>query len=420
MLKSKFKIIVTIITIIALISAFCITVKATDDTPTPISEEANVGNEVDDSTNEEVPEEDETTEEPTEEVEPEDEMVYDDLYLFENNITMDKIVDGNLYVFGDNITITGKINGNVFAFGNNITFTNPYPDDDTEHQNENYCYITGNVYALASNKITFNAVAQDIYALSDVFEMSYDSYITRDIRIAASDITIKGYITRNANLSGDKFNFGTHSDNEEEDDAAIIGGNLNYSSQNEIEIPEDVVQGETKFNEVSSTTTSKSATDYLMDLLSALIYTIVLYLIFIWLAPKFFNKTSEILKTSTLSTLGIGLLAFVVTPILALILLCLTLSSLSLLLAVVYGLILAISSTVVFGSLTLLFKDKLGFANKQFLLFIIITIVAWALEQIPVLGLIINVAILVFGLGLVIKNVFNNKNNSIELINEKN
>ena len=418
MLKNKFKIVVALLTIISLISVFCITVKATDDTPTPISEEANLENqatepETDGTTTDATNETDETNGE----VEPE-EMVYKDLYLFENNITMDKIVDGNVYAFGDNITITGKINGNVFVFGNNVTFTNPYPEDDTEHQNENYCYITGNVYALASNKITFNAVAQDIYALSDVFEMSYDSYIMRDIRIAGSDLTIKGYISRNAYLSGDTFNFGVHSDNEEEDDAAIIAGDLNYSSQNEIEIPENIVQGETKFNEVASTTTSKSATDYLMDLLSALIYTIVLYLLFTWLAPKFFDKTSTILQKSPLATFGIGILSFIVAPILALILLCLTLSSLSAI--VVYGLILAISSTIVFGSLTSLLKDKLGFANKQFLLFIIITIVAWALKQIPVVGLIINLAIFVFGLGLAIKNVLNNKNTSIELINEKN
>ena len=423
MLKNKFKIIVALFTIIMLVSALCITVNATDDTddtPVAISENGDVTTEADNSTNDETNNSVDGTDIESPESEPEDEMVYDDLYIFDNNVTMNKIVDGNLYIFGNNITITGKINGDVFAFGNNITFTSPYPEDDTEHEAENYCYIVGNVYALASEKITFNAVAQDIYALSDTFDMSYNSYIMRDVRIAGSDITIKGYISRNAYLGGDTFNFGTYSENEDENDAAIIGGNLNYSSNNEIQVPENVVQGEINYTpEAQSPASSKGVTDYIRDLLSVLIFSIVVYLLFTWLTPKFFDRTADILKTSTLPTLGIGALALVGTFIVIIILLCLTLVSLSVLLGVIYGILIAISSTVVFASLSSLLKDKLGFANKQFLLFVIITIIAWALKQIPFVGMIINLAVYIFGLGLVIKNIFNQRNKNLEL-NEKN
>lgn len=413
MLKNKFKMIVVLFTIIALVSAFCITVKATDATPVVTSENVDTTNEVSTTTDEQI------SNEETHEHE-EDEILYEDLYIFDDSVTMDKIVDGNVYIFGNNVKITGKVNGNLFVFGNEVTFTTPYAEDDTEaeHQQENYCYVAGSIFACA-NKISFNGIAQDIYAFSNTFDMSYESYIMRDIRIGASDITLKGYITRDAYLYADTFDFGTSSENEEEDDSALIAGNLNYSSSKEAEIPESIVKGETKFTAFDTSTETKtlSVMDYILDLVSVLVYTLVIYLLLNWLMPKFFEKSSITLKKSALSTFGIGILAFLVTPMVALILLCLTLFPLSLTLATVYGILLAISFTVVAGGLTLLLKDKLGFANKKALLLVIVTIVLWALKQIPFVGSIITVIISIFGLGIIIKNIIN-RNKPLELKEE--
>ena len=133
MLKNKFKMIVVLFTIIALISAFCITVKATDDTPVVTSENVDTTNEVSTTTDEQI------SNEETHEHE-EDEILYEDLYIFDDSVTMDKIVDGNVYIFG-----------------NEVTFTTPYDEDDTEpeHQQENYCYVAGSIFACA-NKISIS------------------------------------------------------------------------------------------------------------------------------------------------------------------------------------------------------------------------------------------------------------------------
>lgn len=402
MLKNKFKMIVALFTIIALLSSFMVVVKATDGEPVVTSEDSVT--------------------EPEDIYTEESEILYEDLYLFDNSITMDKIVDGNVYLFGDKVTVTGKVNGDLFVFANEITFTSPYDTDDTEHADDNYCYVTGTIYACA-NKITFNAVAQDLYMACNDFSMSYESYILRDIHIAASKIDLIGYITRDAYLYGNEFNFGSISEHEEgedveEDNIAFISGNLHYSAASEIEIPEGVVIGETTFTKFdNSKDSSKTVGDYLLDLLSAIIYTFVIYFLFIWLAPKFFDKTSELLKTSTLPTFGIGILVLIVVPIVTFILLALSLLSLSLTLGTVYALLLAISFTVIAGCLTYLLKDKLGFADKKMLLLLIVTIVLWGLKQIPFVGPIITIIISIFGLGLIVRNTINDR---FLKLNEKN
>ena len=408
MFKKHTKMIVVLFTIIALISAFCVSVKATD-TAIVTSENTDTTNEVSANTNEEA-----STEETHNH---EDEVLYEDLYIFDDSVTMDKIVDGNVYIFGDNVKITGKINGNLFVFGNDITFTTPYGEDDTEHKSENYCYVAGSVFAFG-NKINFNAVAQDVYAFGNTFNMDYNSYIMRDVRIAASDLTLKGYITRDAYLYAETFDFGTKGETEEDDDSALIAGDLHYSSSKEAEIPESTVTGETKFTAIDTSaeteTEALSVMDYVMDLVSVLVYTLAVYLIFAWLSPKFFEKTSASLKTSALPIAGIGVLVFMIVPIIAIILLCLTLFSLSLTLATVYGLLLAISFTVVAGTLTLLLKDKLGFGNKKPLLLVIITIVLWALKQIPFVGPLFTIIISIFGLGIIVRHLIT-RNKPLEL-----
>lgn len=418
MLTKHTKIIVALFTIITLVSAFCVTVKATDDTAL-ISDETQENtdstndaledaNENTDSTDSvEEPNENEATETTGEEETEKDKILYEDLYVFENDVTMDKVVDGNVYIFGNNVKITGKINGNIFVFGQNVEFTSPYGKDDTEHENDNYCYIAGSAYVFGS-KVTFNAVANNIYVACNDFDMSYDSYIMKDARVFASNMVFKGYITRDAYLCANTIDFGTVSDNDEENDAALIGGDLQYYSDKEISIPEKVVTGETTFNAMDNSEedvdAGKTVADYVMDLIQVLIYTLVVYLIINWLAPKFFENSASILKSSALLSVGIGLITLIVPFIVGIILLFL-LAPLSITLFTVYGLLIALSFTVVAGALTYLLKDKIGFADKKALLLIIVTIILWAIKQIHFVGGIITFAITVVGLGIIIKIV---------------
>ncbi len=394
MIKKHIKTIIALLMIITLCTAFIATVKATDDTALLTTEDAN--------TSEEELQTTETTP-------AESEIQKHDLYLADNEINMDQIVDGNVFLMGSKVKITGKVNGNIYVMAKEVSFEKPSSDEN----DDDYCYIAGSAYIMAQT-IKFDGVVQDIYALSQNFEMSYNSYILRDVKIAAESITLKGYITRDANLAAKNIDLGTAGETEADDDSVMIGGNLDYTSPNAITIPENRVIGEVKYNEdktMEGNTQIKISVfdivmNYVKDLVGAIIYTLIIYLIINFVAPKFFEKSGKILKENTLPSIGFGALAVCVLPII-LIVLCFVFFKLSLTFIITYALLVfGLSTTITLGSLTELLKDKFGFANKKWLLLIIITIILWALKLIPILGGLLGIATTIVGSGLIIKAIF--------------
>ena len=105
-----------------------------------------------------------------EEIDEED--IYNgDLYLFDNHdIVMDKLVDGNVFIFGNNVEVTGQVNGNLFVFANKL--------------NLNECYVRYSIFACAGS-IYYNGACNDLYTASGNLEMTYDSYVIRDVKAVA-------------------------------------------------------------------------------------------------------------------------------------------------------------------------------------------------------------------------------------------
>ena len=45
-----------------------------------------------------------------------EEIYSGDLYIFDTNVIMDRLVDGNVFIMGTNVEVTGQVNGNLFVF----------------------------------------------------------------------------------------------------------------------------------------------------------------------------------------------------------------------------------------------------------------------------------------------------------------
>lgn len=197
------------------------TVTPTDDVM-PISEGEAV------TTNQE-----ETTEEGANVENTEYDIVYDDLYIFEDSdYEMNQLVDGNVFLMvnGD-LKFTGAVKGSVYLFVNgSVEFTEE-------------AYIADALYIIASENIKVNGEIYDIYSLSDELEVMENAYIDRDIRAVANNMKLRGMIYRNAFLEAGNI------DVKDETSQLLIGGDFNYSSTQEIEgINEIVKYGEVKFS----------------------------------------------------------------------------------------------------------------------------------------------------------------------------
>lgn len=383
MLKNKTKLFLLIVTIILLISTFSFA--TSDNTVAPISQ--NTVSET--NTVETNGEQDITT---TENTEPQ--IYNDNLYLFNDNVVMNQLVDGNVYIVGQNVEITGKVNGSLFVIADKVTFSKD-------------SYIMQSIYVCA-NELYLNGAANDLYAIANKVDMSYDSFMLRDLYVVADSFNFNGGAGRNAFVSAKDFNFVNT-----EGSAAIVYGNLTYTSSNELTLSNNLVQGEIKYSKYENTLGEKSVQDiildYIVDFLKVLLYTVAVFLLALWLAPKFVEKSSSFIGKKSAMALGVGIISCVVAIIVSI---CLLFSVIAIPLGfaifVLFMLMLSIAFAVTTICITNKVKEKFKFNNKYStaLTLILVTLILWALEQIPYVGFVVSIIVSLIGFGITLLYLF--------------
>jgi len=379
MLKNKVKLLVLLTCIIMLISTLSL---ATNDIVPGDNARTTEGDIQ--TTSEENPPvtEDETTQ-------PTPEIYNGDLYLFDNNIVMDKYVDGNVFIFGRNVEITGRVNGSLFVFGDKVTFS------------EN-SYIVQSIYACA-NELNLNGAANDLYAAGNIINMNYNSFMIRDLRVGANTFNFKGGTGRDAFVEADNFNFETTSGS-----SAIVYGNLNYSSNKELELSKELVQGEIHYSNLHNSVGSVIL-DKVIDLLETILFTVVVFLLIAWLAPKFIKDSKNYIGKQSLISFGIGLLAFIVAIFVSFALLFSYIGfSLAFAVFALFMLMMAISFTITTTCITFKAKEKFNFSKKYLTIIALVTVtlILWVLEQIPYVGTIAVIIVNLVGFGTLLSYIF--------------
>ena len=272
MLKKKTKFILILLAAFLIVSTVSF---ATDEGIMPISETAE------EKTIE--PRDNETPNETNETQTAEQSEIHNgDLYLFDNDIVMDQLVDGNVFIFGNNVKVTGKVNGSLYVCANNVTF-----DKDS--------YILQSIYACA-NTIKFDGIAYyDLYASCRQLDMSADSFVQRDLRVVADTLNFSSGVGRNAFVYVNTFNFMKESD-------AIVYGDLTYTASRELELSQELVQGNISYKpdmENEQNSVSEVILDKAIELCSSLLYVAIVFVLAILLAPKFMEKASTYITPAT-------------------------------------------------------------------------------------------------------------------------
>ena len=316
-----------------------------------------------------------------------------DVYLFGDNITVDYIVDGNLFVCANTVTINSQIGGDAFICAGTI---------NVEEQG----YIFSNLFACAEN-INISGVVYDVYAMAN--DVTINGYIYRDIRVGTNSLNINGTVGRNAFVDANTINFAQLT--EEEillSSQGIINGDLNYSSSKEISIPEGVVAGTTNFTKKSVTSDSTSIQDYILSLGTSVATVAIIWLLCLWLAPKFLNNTNKLMTEKLLPVIGFGLLTPVAITIAFIILLILGITTKIALLSLgILFLLIAISSSISVISINNIICDKFKIEKTivKFGILVASSIVIWLLTLIPYVGGLISFVLTILGLGIIITSI---------------
>lgn len=377
MLKNKLK----VIALIMLIVVFLMTpfVNAT--------EENQPGNETVTTSNEEQANVESTNQQTTAQNNYKD----GDVYLTGDEITIDYIIDGNLFVFADTVNINSQIGGDAFIIAKTVNINKGG-------------YVFSNLFTIA-NDLNINGVVYDLYASCTNINIS--GYVYRDIKIASNNFKLSGVIGRNAFVTSNNISFETNVNGENNSTSqGTIAGDLNYTSKNEISIPEGIVNGTINYTEAKSA--SPTIGDYLLALGRFLVTVIVIWLLCLWLTPKFLNRTNVVLTKKLPSNIVLGILTPIVIIAISVILMLINITSTISMLGIVLLLLICILGSSVFAiSLANLFANKLKVENKVGTLGILIitSAVIWLICLIPFVGKILSLIVAILGVGILVNNI---------------
>lgn len=324
-----------------------------------------------------------------------DSLKSSDMYLAGDNITIDYVVDGNLFVCADTVTINSEIGGDAFIMAKKLIIE------------ENSC-VYSNLFVIAET-VELKGVACDVFALAQNFNIS-GGYVYRDLKVACNTLNINGVVGRNAFVSCASINFNT-----DEGTNGIIYGNLDYSSNSEASIPENVVKGTVNYNaiQVSPEKSIRSIiADYILDLGGFLAFVLIIWLVCLVFAPKFLANTNKYVGKKTLGILGYGLLALIAVPIACIILILLQLTSgFSLFLLALYVLAIIVSKSLftITANNYVCSKLKISKNTGIFGMLIVSGIVIWVITQIPYIGGLVSFIISVLGLGILVASILPKK-----------
>ena len=331
-----------------------------------------------------------STNEPTE-----DTYKSHDVYLTGDNVTVDYIVDGNLFVIANTVTINSKIGGDAFIMANNINVSEQ-------------AYIFNNLFAMA-NSIDIKGVVYDVYALAQNFTVS-NGYIYRDAKLCCNTININGAIGRNAFVSCSNINFNTDGN-----DKGIIYGNLTYSAPSELSFDKNIVNGNVTYK-APKVSPEKSVREivasYILDLGAFLAFVIIIWLVCLWVAPKFLNDTNKFVGKKTLNVLGTGLFTLIAVPIACIILLLLQLTAgISLLTVAIYILALIVAKSIftIVANNYLCSKLNINKNTGIFGMLIVSGVIVWVISELPYVGGIVSFIISVLGLGVLVSAILPKK-----------
>lgn len=380
MLKNKCKILLLSVIIFSLISTFSFATvepRTTDESDImPISETY-------DNTVEATDVEEETTS---------PEWINGDFYFTDDKVTINQIIDGNAFVIADEVIVNAEIGGDLFVCANKLTIEGSY--------------IYSNLFAVA-NEIIINGTIYDVYAIANDFTLDADGYVYRDLRVSANTLNINGTVRRNAFLSGATYNFNS-------ENGALIGGNLEYSSDSEITIPEGLVTGEIKHNVeiVKKENVASKVFSYIFDAIGSLIYTFVVILLALCLAPKFVNRVSCMSTKKAFVCLGIGIIAPIIIVIAIMLILFSMICANIALAATFLFIVICMSGTafasIYFGSLlakVCKWNDKVKFVLAT----LIVALIIWAISQLPYIGGLFGFLVALFGIGILFVNAIYRK-----------
>jgi cytoskeletal protein CcmA (bactofilin family) len=303
-----------------------------------------------------------------------DETVDGDLYASGGRILVEGTVDGDLIAAAGQVTISGQVSGDLMASGGAVDISGE---------------VGGDARVAAGQSTVSGSIGEDLILASGQATVSESGEVGEDLVFGS------GRMTMNGTVGGD-----------------VLGATGNYDRQGTVQGTENVT-----IQEAEAPTTA----DRILDAVQRLISLLLVAALFLWLAPRYLEEPTRMLKQKPWASLGVGFVGviafgvaiFLVIVVAVLLGIGMALVGLSDLVgAIVFAALAAIVLLcfvfflmAVFGAPSWVgmaigsVAVSLDSAARRWAALIIGLIIVVALTSIPVVGGWLGLLILLFGLG---------------------
>jgi len=319
--------------------------------------------------------------------------IHGDLYVASTNINIeqDAVIKGNVYATGSQITINGQVSGSAYITAEQLNMNHfAYISQDL-FLNSTNANLSGVVYRNAYITITNKLVTASYFRVNQNLSVDY-----------ADDFSYAGEVKGNAYINAKNLSFNT------DNTKCVINGNLKYATQDDVQIPDNVVAGEVSNTEFKKMNTNNfSVADAMFNFFIILVYILVVVLLGNKIAPKALDKLSTMDVKNALISFAVGFASILAIILLSLLLLVSGAGiALALLLVVAYLFILGLALPLLIYTIVNMINLKLNLYVK----ILIVTAIYYLVSLIPVIGSPFVFITLLIGIGRILLNIFNKKN----------
>lgn len=334
--------------------------------------------------------------------------VTDDVYAAGGTVTVDGTVAGSLIAAAGNVRVSGTVERDVMVTGGTVTITGP---------------VKGSVRLAGGTLTLTGSVEEDVVAAGGTIDLSPEATVGRDLVVGGGTVTVAGRVGRDLtagvgtlDLRGRvERNVRAEVDTLRLASGALVGGNLTYASNNAAQIDSGATVTGTVTHSPATIgeepTAAQRAADVFVGWLRLLVGLFALGLVLVLPFGEFSRRASDAIGRAPLPSLGLGLALLVGVPIVALIgfIVGLIVGGWPLSLAALA--LLAIAAAIGYV-LAALFVGRSGFRLVRrreihlVLALLVGLVVLTAVGLIPIVGGIIDLAAVVFGLGALTLTLF--------------
>ena len=247
---------------------------------------------------------------------PADETRSEDAYLWAARLDIDGTLDGDLIAWVQHAEIDGVVTQDVNLFAQRITITGEVSDDVRVGCQELVVEgrIRGDLIAGAANIYIREGAVIEGSLLIGAGVIDLDGEVLGNAKIATGVLTMDGTIGGSAEVISDGgITLG---------DEAVIAGDLHYSGPSEIEFRQGAVRGGISFKRTEHEDTEDfsipSGAKVVLRIFM-LLAAIIAGSIIIALTKDHARRTANTIRTRPMKSLGIGFVAFICAPIVAII-----------------------------------------------------------------------------------------------------